>query len=168
MTAELSDGVIFLKPLRPEDATDHLAGEDDAMAKWLSGGRSTLATVQSYIAFCEEHWRTQGSRRAFGIFDSTTKQLIGNVEANLAFPLAAGQANISFGVFPEWRGQGIVQRALDLMGSYLKSATGVRQMVVRISVGNLASIKAIHKAGFQFMGVFEELEGSIARYIRDV
>jgi hypothetical protein len=54
MVADLTDGVIFLRPLHPEDALDHLAGEDDEMAKWLSGGRSTLATVQGYIASCEE------------------------------------------------------------------------------------------------------------------
>jgi hypothetical protein len=49
-TAELSDGMIFLRPLHPGGAADHLAGEDDVMAKWLSGARSTLPTVQSYIA----------------------------------------------------------------------------------------------------------------------
>jgi RimJ/RimL family protein N-acetyltransferase len=54
------------------------------------------------------------------------------------------------------------------MSSYLKSATGVRQMAVRVSVENLASIGAINKAGFQFVGVFEDLEGVMARYVRDV
>ncbi|HEX4808398.1 MAG TPA: GNAT family protein [Bryobacteraceae bacterium] len=168
MTAELSDGVIFLRPLHPGDAADHLAGEDEEMAKWLSGGRSTLATVQSYINSCEEQWRIQGPRRAFGICYSLTKQLIGSIEANFGLPLAAGQVNISFGVFPDWRGKGILQRVLDLMSSYLKSATGARQMVVRISVGNHASLKAINKAGFQFVGVFGELEGAMARYVRDI
>jgi RimJ/RimL family protein N-acetyltransferase len=105
VTAELSDGMIFLRPLHAGDAADHLAGEDDAMAKWLNGGGSTLATVQSYIASSEEHWCTEGPRRAFGIFDAATKQLIGSIEANFAIPLAAGQVNISFGVFPDWRGK---------------------------------------------------------------
>lgn len=168
MAAALSDGVVFLRPLHPEDAAEHLAGEDDSIAKWLSGGRSTLATVQSYIASCEEHWHTQGPRRAFGIFDGASKQLIGSIEATLAFTLAEGQVNISFGVFPHWRGKGVVQRALSIMGSYLKEETSVRQMVVRISTENLRSIRAINKAGFQFAGVFEEPEGAMARYLRDV
>jgi hypothetical protein len=37
-----------------------------------------------------------------------------------------------------------------------------------VSVENLASIGAINKAGLQFVGVFEELEGAMARYVRDV
>jgi RimJ/RimL family protein N-acetyltransferase len=168
VTAELSDRIIFLRPLHAGDAADHLAGEDDAMAKWLSGWRSTLATVQRYIASSEEHWRTEGPRRAFGISDAVSKQLIGSIEANFAIPLAPDQVNISFGVFPDWRGKGTVQRALDLMSSYLKRATDVRQMTVRVSVENVASIRAIKKAGFQFVGVFEELEGVMARYVRDV
>jgi hypothetical protein len=42
-TTELSDGTIFLRPLHPGDAADHLAGENDAMAKWLSGKVSGAA-----------------------------------------------------------------------------------------------------------------------------
>jgi hypothetical protein len=72
MAADLTDGVIFLRPLRLEDAADHLAGEDAEMARWLSGGRSTLEAVQVFIRSCEEHWRTNGPRRAFGVFDCST------------------------------------------------------------------------------------------------
>jgi hypothetical protein len=46
---KLTDGVVFLRPLCAEDAAEHLAGEDDEMAKWLSGGRSTLANVQKIV-----------------------------------------------------------------------------------------------------------------------
>ncbi|HMD41276.1 MAG TPA: hypothetical protein VKH15_18460 [Candidatus Acidoferrum sp.] len=38
----LTDGLIFLRPLSAEDAADHLAGEDDEMAKWLSGAIDRL------------------------------------------------------------------------------------------------------------------------------
>jgi hypothetical protein len=57
---KLSDGVIFLQPLRAENAAEHLAGEDQEMARWLSGGRSTLANVQGYIASSQENWRSGG------------------------------------------------------------------------------------------------------------
>ncbi len=168
MAADLTDGVIFLRPLNPEDALDHLAGEDDQMARWLSGGRSTLETVRGYIASCEEEWRTNGPRRAFGIFDCATNQLIGSIEANLAYRLEPGQVNVSYGVFSDWRGRGIAQRALDLMSSYLRSSTELRQMVVRIACENTASVKVAQKAGFQFLGVFEEPKGPMARYARDL
>ena len=79
----LTAGVIQIRPLTQADAAAHLAGEDEEMAKWLSGGRSTAATVQSAIDKFEEQWRTGGPRRAFGVFDCGNDQLIGFVEANL-------------------------------------------------------------------------------------
>ena len=169
MAAELTDGVISLRPPRPEDAVDHLAGEDDEIAKWLSGGRSTLETVQSYIRSCEENWRHEGPRRAFGIFDCATNRLIGSIEANLAFPLLeSAQANVSYGVFPAWRGNGIALRALHLMAAYLKSVSGMRQMVLRISCENATSLRVAAKSDFQFLGIFEEPEGRMVRYALDL
>jgi RimJ/RimL family protein N-acetyltransferase len=165
MVTELTDGVVLLRLPRPADAADHLAGEDDEIAKWLSGGRSTIATVQSYIRSCEENWQGDGPRRAFGIFDCATSRLIGSIEANLAFPLLEPtQANVSYGVFPAWRGNGTALRALRLMGAYLKSVSGMRQMVLRISCENAASLRVAEKSGFQVLGVFEEPEGRMVRY----
>jgi RimJ/RimL family protein N-acetyltransferase len=142
MAPEWTDGVVSLRPLRREDAADHLAGEDHEIAKWLSGGQSTMATVQSYIRSCEENWRDDGPRRAFGIFDCATNRLIGSVEANLAFPLLEPtQANVSYGIFPAWRGNGTALRALRLMAAYLKSVREMRQMVLRIPCENAASLR---------------------------
>jgi hypothetical protein len=92
---ELTDGVVFLRPPCPEDAADHLAGEDPEIAKWFSGGRSTMATVQSYIKSCEDNWRDGWPRRAFGIFDCATNRLIGGIEANLAFPFLSQRRRMS-------------------------------------------------------------------------
>jgi RimJ/RimL family protein N-acetyltransferase len=168
MAADLTDGVVFLRPLHLGDAVDHLAGEDEEMAKWLSGGRSTLATVQGYITSCEEQWRTAGPRGAFGVFDCSTNRLIGSIEANLAYLSVPGEVNVSYGVFPGWRGKGVAQRALDLMSSYLRSSTELRLMVVRIAYENAASLRVVEKAGFRFLGVFDEPAGRMARYARDV
>ena len=72
----LTGGVIQLRPLTQADAAAHLAVEDEEMAKWLNGGRSTAATVQTAIDKFEEQWRTGGSRRAFGVCDRGNDQLI--------------------------------------------------------------------------------------------
>jgi len=63
--------------LTAEDAADHLAGEDEEMAKWVSGGRSTPANVETAIQNWQENWRTGGPRRAFGVFDCVTNRLVG-------------------------------------------------------------------------------------------
>jgi RimJ/RimL family protein N-acetyltransferase len=151
------------------EAPDHLAGEDDEIANRLSGGRSSLASVERYIASCQEHWRSNGPIRAFGAFDRATNQLVGSVEANLALPiLEPNQANVSCGVFSQWRGKGIAVRALHLIVRYLKECTDTRREVLRIEVDNVTSRSVAEKAGFQFLGLFKEGDECMARYARDL
>jgi RimJ/RimL family protein N-acetyltransferase len=154
--------------LNAEDAADHLAGEDEEMAKWVSGGRSTPATVDAFIRNNQESWRSGGPRRAFGIFNCVSNRLIGFIEVNLARIVEPGQVNISYGVFPQWRRQGVALRAIKLMDEYLRTATEARQMVLRIVPANIASLMLAEKAGFIFCGAFDEPEGRMVRYVRDV
>src|SRR4029077_10825048 len=112
---KLTDGVIFLRPLNAEEAADHLAGEDEEMAKGVSGGRSTPATVDAFIRNSQESWRSGGPRRAFGIFDCASNRLIGFIEVNLARLVEPGQVNVSYGVFRQWRRQGVALGAINLM-----------------------------------------------------
>lgn len=165
---KLTDGVIFLRPLNAEDAADHLAGEDEEMAKWLSGGRSTPAAVDAFIRNNQESWRNGGPRRAFGVFNCASNRLIGFIEVNLARIVEPGQVNVSYGVFRQWRRQGVALRAINLMDEYLRTATEARQMVLRIVPENIASLKLAEKAGFIFCGVFDEPEGRMIRYVRDI
>jgi RimJ/RimL family protein N-acetyltransferase len=122
----LTDGVIQIRPLTQADVAAHLAGEDEEMAKWLSGGRSTAATVQTAIDKFEEQWGTGGPRRAFGVFDCSNDQLIGFVEANLELLGNPAEVNVSYGIFPPWRGRRLAGRAIDLVAEYLRSATEAR------------------------------------------
>jgi RimJ/RimL family protein N-acetyltransferase len=167
-TPELTDGVILLRPLTIEDAVDHLAGEDEEMAKWLSGGRSTLADVEKAILNWQQNWQTRGPRRAFGVFDCATDRLVGFVEVNLARIAEPGQINVSCGVFRQWRRQGLAVRAINLMDQYLRTTKEARQIVLRIAPANVASLKFAEKAGFTFRGLFDEPEGRMARYVRDI
>ena len=54
------------------------------------------------------------------------------------------------------------------MNQYLRASTGVRQIVLRIAPRNVASIRVAEKGGFTYLGVFDEPEGPMARYIRNV
>ena len=165
---KLTDGVIFIRPLDEEDAAEHLAGEDEEMAKWVSGGRSTRATVEAFIRNNQESWRSGGARRAFGVFDCASNRLAGFIEVNLARLVEPGQVNVSYGVFRQWRRQGVALRAINLMDEYLRTATEARRMVLRIVPANTASLKLAEKAGFAFCGLFDEPEGRMARYVRDL
>jgi RimJ/RimL family protein N-acetyltransferase len=167
-TPALTDGVILLRPQTAKDAAGHLAGEDEEMARWVSGGKSTRATVETFIRNNQEGWRIGGPRRSFGIFNCTSTRLIGFIEVNLARLAGPGQVNVSYGIFPQWRRQGLAIRAINLMDQYLRMATEARQIVLRISPENTASLKLAEKAGFTFHGLFDEPEGRMARYVRDI
>jgi len=162
----LTDGVIQLRPLTQADAAAHLAGEDEEMAKWLSGGRSTAATVQTAIDKFEEQWRTGGPRRAFGVFACRNGQLIGFVEADLELLGNPEEANVSYGTFPPWRGRRLAGRAIDLVAEYLRRATEARRIVLQIAPENGRSIRVAEKAGFVRVGVHEVAEGQRVRYVR--
>ena len=94
--------------------------------------------------------------------------MIGFVEVNLARLAGPGQVNVSYGVFQNWRGQGIALRAINLMEQYLQSATEAKQMVLRIVPENAASIRVAEKSGFTLLGVFDEPEGRLVRYVKDM
>ncbi|HXA86224.1 MAG TPA: GNAT family protein, partial [Candidatus Dormibacteraeota bacterium] len=87
---------------------------------------------------------------------------------NLARLVEPGQVNVSYGVFREWRRQGVALRAINLMDEYLRTATDARQIVLRIAPENTASLGLAEKAGFTFCGLFDEPEGLMARYISDI
>ncbi|HEV8491957.1 MAG TPA: GNAT family protein [Candidatus Angelobacter sp.] len=164
----LTDGIIFLRPLTVEDAAEHLAGEDEEMTRWVSGGRSTLSNVEAFIRSNQESWRSGGPRRTFGIFDCASHRLTGFIEVNLARHVNPGEVNVSYGIFPQWRRNGLAMRAIDLMDQYLRTATKASRIVLRIFPGNTASLKLAEKAGFTFHGWFDEPEGRMARYVRDL
>lgn len=165
----LTDGVVLLRPLAPADAEAHLAGEDDAMARWLSGGRSTLATVRAAIERWAHDWRTGGPVRAFGVREVASGTLVGFAEARLAAAyLEPGQVNISYGIFREWRGRGLGGRALELVAGYVGGATDARELVLLIARENAASVRVAEKAGFRPRGEVERPEGRLVRYVRAV
>lgn len=151
----LTDGVIRLHPLTQAYAGAHLAGEDDELAKWLNGGHSSAAAVRGAIDRFEEQWQTGGPRRAFGVFDYDSEQLIGSIEANLEFLGNPAEVNISYGIFAAWRGRGLAGRAVDLVSEYLRGATQARRVVLQIAPENHRSIRVAEKTGFTRLGVYE-------------
>lgn len=165
---KLTDGVIFLRLLTAEDAADQLAGEDDEMAKWVSGGRSTLTSVQAFIERSRENWSSGGPRRPFGIVDCATNQLIGFIEMSKQPVLQPDQINLSYGIFKEWRGRGLAVRAVNLICKYLHATSGEKQMILRVRPANSSSIRVAEKAGFSYIGTFDEPEGRLHRYVREI
>ncbi len=150
----LTDSVITLRCLVEHDAEAHLAGEDDDMVRWLSGGPGSLDNLLSWIRQNREQWATEGPRRNFGVFDVTSTALVGNAEAHLDLPgLAPGAVNISYGVFPAWRGRGIALRAVTLILHWLQTQPSRTKAVIRVAPDNIHSLRVPETLGFHRAGL---------------
>ena len=149
MAPELTDGVVRLRALTRADAPEHLAGEDEELWRWLSGSRATLETVQSAIDYWRAAWRDGARIRNFGVWDDATALLAGNVEANfLQSTLAEGEVNVSYAIWPAFRGRGYATRAVELLCEHLGESSDADVAVVRIDPANVRSLAVARRAGF--------------------
>lgn len=144
----LRGGGLVLRCLRQRGVAAHLAGEDDDQVRWLlEGRRSEPVRTRQWVGETQQEWLTGGPRRHLGTFDAATGVLVGGVEAHVALA-GDGEANVSYAVFPAWRGHGIAARAVGLLCSWLVEVTPVRTAVLRIAPDNAASHGVARAAGF--------------------
>jgi len=148
----LDDDVIILRPFKEEDAEEHLRGEDEEQIKWLSGGKSSLELVKNWIKKNKDYWQKGGPVFNFAIIDKTSNKLVGMVEANTGYEkiegIENGNANISYGIYPQFRGKGYAQKAINLLLDFLKSKQ-VKRAVIRTNPQNPASMKVAQRLGFE-------------------
>ena len=146
----LGDGVVALRCLEVSDSPAMLEGEDEDQVRWLNEGhRSEPARHQAWIVRNQHEWRTGGPRRHWGIRDHASDELAGTVEAHLALPdLAPGTVNLSYAVFPAWRGRGYAVRAVRLVCAWLSVATDADTAILRIDPANTPSLRVALDAGF--------------------
>lgn len=149
---ELTDGTIILRPFRLEDAEAHLAGEDKEQIKWLSGGEGTLDGVRAWIKRNQINWQNNGPIFNFAIWEKATCRLVGMVEVNTDYQsiegISKGDANISYGLYPNARGKGYASRAVKLVTDFLKTKR-IKRSVIRVNPKNEASIEVPRKLGYE-------------------
>ncbi len=153
MTPELTDGVVVLAALTVADVPALVAGEDAELVARLAGGPSTPETARRYIEVCASDWRGDwyrpGAGLSWGIRDAATGDLAGTAEVQLRFSeLEVGAANLSYGVFPHWRGRRYAARAVELMCEFLTTSTAASSAVLRIDRDNAASLRVAQHCGF--------------------
>ncbi|MFB6504747.1 MULTISPECIES: GNAT family N-acetyltransferase [unclassified Streptomyces] len=144
----LSDGIVALSPPGPDDVDAHLAGEDELQIRWLSEKPATRADIEAYFRRCAEQWSVRGPLRAFGIRSADRSTLMGYIDLRFDVAgLAPGQANISYTLYPDWRGRGLATRAVRLICRYAASE-GVARAVIRVDPENPASAAVARRSGF--------------------
>lgn len=146
--------VVVLRHFHPKDAGTHLRGEDEATSKWLSGGVSTEESVQRWIQSNDDNWSNDGPRFTFAI-ESSVGELVGMIEINVDFShfagLKPGDANVSYGLYPQYRGRGLATSALLGVRNFMISK-GTRRAVIRIEPENVNSIRLAERCGYVHIG----------------
>ena len=126
------------------------ASHDPETRRRLDDEPLTPDRERESIARTEEQWRS-GSGAPFVIADAGDDRALGLV--NLQF---GEDATVAVSVFPEERGRGIASRAMRLAATWGLRELGLRRVVAEAAADNVASIRAIEKAGFRREGLRDD------------
>lgn len=152
---QLQGESILLRPFELSDVKTHLTGEDAEIARWVSGGKSTPESVENWIKENKKEWDNNGPRFTFAIVENETKKLAGFIEANHDFEkieqIQKGEVNISYGIYPEYRGKGYAVDAIKLVMEFLRGR-GTKKVVLAIDPENTNSLKIPEFLGFEKAG----------------
>ena len=126
------------------------ASHDPETRRRLEDEPLTPERERGSVSRAEEQWRS-GSGAPFVIADPGDDRALGLV--NLQF---GEDATLAVSVFPEERGRGIASRAMRLAATWGLRELGLRRVVAEAAADNVASIRAIEKAGFRQEGPRDE------------
>jgi ribosomal-protein-alanine N-acetyltransferase len=148
----LDDGVVTLRAHTPADIDDMFAmAQDDAMVRWtaIPSPHHRHETEQFAFTIIPRGWN-DGTHRGWAIEavdDEGRSRFAGNVDIRQS-PIA----DIGFALHPWARGRGIMTRAVRLAVDWAFSDGGIEIVHWRSHVGNEASLRVAHAAGFTLHG----------------
>lgn len=143
-------GVVTIRRRHRDDLDMDLSGRDDDHIGWLWSpseadqwhamtASQRHAHALAWLAEVSDSFGA-GPRWTFSI-ELTDASCVGGVDVNLASDHApAGEANISYWVHPEFRGQGIAPVAVRLALQFLRDHTGTRRAHIMVDPNNTPSL----------------------------
>jgi RimJ/RimL family protein N-acetyltransferase len=147
----LGDGVIVLRLRDARDVRSIVdASHDPETRRWLDDEPLTGERQGDLVSRAEEQWRT-GRGAPFVVADAATDRALGLL--NVQFGEDEEVAGLAVSVFPQARGRGVGSRALRIAAKWATLELGLQRVYAEAAAENVASIRAIQKAGFQREGV---------------
>ncbi|WP_375476854.1 GNAT family N-acetyltransferase [uncultured Jatrophihabitans sp.] len=142
----LSDGVLRLRPLRPEDAPAYLAAEDAEATRWgFTGEAMSADDAKTVTRRAGLDWLT-GPAARFALEDIESGRFAGELMVRRSGPPQVG--GIGYTVHPDFRGRGYTARALRLLAPWAFEQAGFARLELGAKAGNIASQKAALAGGF--------------------
>lgn len=166
---ELTDGVVSLRPLGPDD-TDFLYALHSLPDVVATSVPPVAPDRQESVLRCARsgaRWLA-GERADLVIVDTATGAATGDFGLYYQEP-QNGQAMIGYSMLPAWRGRGYPVRAAQLVALWAFAETGIARLVAGTLPSNVASQRVLAKAGFQREGYLRSrLPGVAGRRVDDV
>lgn len=149
----LSDGVVTIRAHVPTDIDDMLEmANDPEMERWTAIPVPHTREMSEQFAFTvmPKGWN-EGTHRGWAIEatdDDGRSRFAGNVDIRQA-PIA----DIGFALHPWARGRGVMTRAVRLAIDWAFNEGKVEIVHWRAHIGNEASLRVAHRAGFTLHGI---------------
>ena len=145
---ELTDGVVRVRPLRPEDLDPwyELRSRPEVVGTSVPPVAPPRADVERLFATAESHWLA-GERAAMSIVDAATGLFAGQI-ALYYFAPHLEEGMLGYGVLPAFRGRGYAGRAVELVTRWAFDEVRLQRVVAGTAPDNVASQKVLRAAGF--------------------
>lgn len=165
----LTDGVVRLRPLGPDDAefAYRLQSLPDVVATSVPPVIPTRAGIETQCALAPGKWLL-GRRADLVICDAATRAPAGRLGLYHQEP-EIGQAMIGYSMLPQWRGRGYPVRAVRLLAHWAFDNTTIARLIAGTLPGNTGSQRVLERAGFTREGLLRgRLPGPDGTRIDDV
>ena len=145
---ELSDGVVTLRPLGPDDIAFYaeLHAVQDVIETSVPPEPPTAGEVRRRCTRAAAHW-LDGTRADLVVVDAATGTPAGGMGLFYQEP-PTGQAMIGYSQLPAWRGRGHTTRAVQLLSLWVFAETDIVRLIAGTLPTNKGSQRVLEKAGF--------------------
>lgn len=159
----VDDGTVGLRPLDVDDTAAHLAGCDVLIDERLGGGRPPReADVARWLHGNAVGWALGGDVVDLGIEDLASGELAGCVVIQRGLDyLRDGEVNLTYALYPAWRGRGWAARAVALAVRLEVARRPVARFVIRAAPDNPESLAVARRAGFTDAGETDDAHGHL-------
>ncbi len=150
----LTDGVVVLRPWRPEDAAVRASwGDDPVIVRWTGvPANYTEEAARAHMARSEEA-RKAGRSLALAITDAATTVVGGSCDIRRPDPEDPALGEVGYLLSGHARGRGLATRAMGLLVAWSFQELGMGRVQALVHPDNPRSARVLDRLGFKCEGL---------------
>ncbi|MDQ6915579.1 MAG: GNAT family N-acetyltransferase [Actinomycetota bacterium] len=147
----MTDGVVTLRPWRPEDVDPLVALCDDPEIVRFTRVLTPYTRDDALMYLAQQvAAEERGEAVALALVDAADDRLVGSVDLRRA---SDGRASLGYLVGAAARGRGVATRAARMLSRWALAEWGVARVEIHVQLDNPASQRVAERAGFVREGV---------------